>query len=132
MQQHLGRQDGVGKVEVRLLDGHVVIYPKTDAKLDPARILKATYDSGVTVAEMTITASGWIEKSPSGGLVFRVSGEQQFEIKPNSASREVQGLAGSKGTVTLRGRLYAKPTGKQKPKPAGPLELEVLEILRNG
>jgi hypothetical protein len=128
VQQHLGRQDGVAKVEARLLDGQVIIYPKKDAKLDPARILKATYDSGVTVAEMTVIAGGWIEKTASGSFLFKTSADQEFEIKPASVSQEIQSLAESKGNVTVRARLYSKPAGKQKRQPGGPLQLEILEI----
>ena len=63
MQQHLQRLDGVAKVEVSLLDGRVVIFPKDGAALDPANILKATYDSGVSVVELGITGSGSLEES---------------------------------------------------------------------
>ena len=48
MKQHLGRQSGVQKVEVSLLDGKVDVTPKEDGQIDPAQLLKATYDSGVT------------------------------------------------------------------------------------
>jgi len=41
-----------------LLDGKVEITPKEDGQIDPAQLLKATYDSGVTAAEMDITARG--------------------------------------------------------------------------
>ncbi len=56
MKQHLGRQSGVQNVEVSLMDGKVEITPKEDGQIDPAQLLKATYDSGVTAAEMDMTA----------------------------------------------------------------------------
>lgn len=58
MQQHLGRQAGVQKVEVSLVDGNVVIFPMEDSKFDSSAIFKAVYDSGVSVSEMDIIASG--------------------------------------------------------------------------
>jgi hypothetical protein len=58
VKQHLGRQSGVQNVEVSLLDGKVEVAPKEDGRIDPAQLLKATYDSGVTVAEMDMTAQG--------------------------------------------------------------------------
>jgi hypothetical protein len=63
VKQHLGRQSGVQKVEVSLLDGAVDITPKEDGQIEPAGLLKATYDSGVSVAEMDITARGKIVKA---------------------------------------------------------------------
>ena len=56
MKQHLGRQSGVQKVDVNLIDGKVDVTPKEDGQIDPAQLLIAVYDSGVTVAEMDITA----------------------------------------------------------------------------
>ena len=58
MKQHLQRQSGVANVEVSLIDGKVDVTPKEDGQIEPAQLLKATYDSGVTVAELDMTASG--------------------------------------------------------------------------
>jgi len=44
--------------------------------------------------------------------------------------RGLEELAGSARQVTLRGRLYKKPPGKQKSKSIGPLRFEILEALR--
>lgn len=132
MQQHLGRLDGVSKVEVSLVDGKVSIYPKTDAKLSPALILKATYDSGVTVAEMTATASGQLVNDPAQGLLFQISGDQVFEVSPNEMSEKIKGPKGQSVPATLRARLYKKPPRKQQPKAPSPLRVEILEILRKG
>ena len=129
MQQHLGRLDGVAKVDVNLLNGKVVIYPKSDSSLDPAAVWKATYDSGVTVAEMNMAGTGTIVRDPQGNLVFKPSANQSFPVIPSELSKQVEALAGSAAPVTLRGRLYKKPPGKQKPRSPGPLRLEILEVL---
>jgi len=73
VKQHLGRQSGVQKVEVSLLDGKVEITPKEDGLIEPAQLLKATYDSGVSVAEMNMIARGKIVKEPLGGLALQVA-----------------------------------------------------------
>ena len=121
MQQHLGRQDGVQKVEVSLADGKVTIYRKEDAKFDPAAIFKAVYDSGVSVSEMTIVANGDIVKDGQG-VTFR-SGGQSFPVKPNEISAKLDA-----GPVKLRGLLYKKPAGK-KPKTPDTSHLEILEVI---
>ena len=72
MKQHLGRQSGVQNVEVSLLDGKVDVTPKEDGQIDPVQLLKATYDSGVTAAEMDMTARGKIVKDSSGNLALQV------------------------------------------------------------
>jgi hypothetical protein len=129
VQQHLGRLDGVSKVEVSLLGGKVAILAKPDGKLDPNKIFKATYDSGVTVAEMTITATGSIERDAAQQLQFRVDGDQAFPLRPDARALELEPLAGTGRTVTLRGRLYAKPAKNVKQKPAVQ-PMETLEIIR--
>jgi hypothetical protein len=58
VKQHLQRQSGVANVDVSLIDGKVEIVPKEDGKIDPAQLLKATYDSGVSVAELDMIARG--------------------------------------------------------------------------
>ncbi len=130
MQEHLGRQDGVAKAEVSLIDGKVTVWPKEDGRLDPAHLLKAVYDSGVTVAEMTMTARGHLEKGPDGAVLLRVTNNEIFPIVPNQLSRDLESLAGSSKEVTVRGRLYKKPSGKQKARSGEPLRLEILEVLK--
>ncbi len=130
MQQHLGRLDGVAKAEVSLASGKAVIYPKSDGTIDPVLILKATYDSGVTVAEMTMTASGRLVKDSQKGLVFQVAPNQSFEVEPNELAKRIEVLAGVDNTLTLRGRLYKKPAGKRQKAVAGPLRFEALEIVK--
>lgn len=128
MQQHLQRLDGVAKVEVSLLEGSVAIFPKPDAVLDPFTLLKATYDSGVSVVEMGMTATGSLLES-GGGLVFRPSAQQSFEVNPNALTEGLKPLGPSGREVAIRGRLYHLPPGTAKPKEL-PKELpvEVLEI----
>lgn len=130
MQQHLGRQSGVAKVEVTLIDGKVQITPKEDGQIDPAQLLKATYDSGVTVAEMDMTAQGKIVKDDSGNLALQVEPNRTFVFEPNDLSKGLEPLASTPTTVTVRGQLYKKPPGKSKKKADvfAPLKLSLLEV----
>ncbi|HKT46613.1 MAG TPA: hypothetical protein VJP87_03745 [Candidatus Acidoferrales bacterium] len=128
MQQHLGRQAGVQKVEVSLLDGKVQITPKDDGQIDPDELMKATYDSGVTVAEMDVIARGTITKDSAGVLTLQVEPNRSFEIVPNDRSHGLEPLAGTGSRVTVHGVLFEKPPGKKKQKPPKPLKLTVLEI----
>ena len=128
MKQHLGRQSGVQQVDVSLIDGKVDITPKEDGQIEPAQLLKATYDSGVSVAEMDITARGKITKDNSGAISLQVKPNQAFPIMPNELSQTLEPLAGTDAEVTVRGRLYQKPPGKKKAEPALPLKLTILEV----
>ena len=130
MKQHLGRQSGVQNVEVSLIDGKVQIVPKEDARIDPPQLLKAVYDSGVSVAEMDVTVRGKIVKDASGNLALQAEPNQSFTIAPNELSKELESLANSQTVVTLLGQLYKKPPGKKKPDPSAPLKLLILEIQR--
>ena len=128
MKQHLGRQSGVQKVDVNLLDGKVDVTPKEDGHIDPVQLLKATYDSGVSTAELDITARGKIVKDSSGSPAFQVEPNQSFTFEPNELSKGLEPLAGTATTVTLRGQLYKKPAGKTKPELPRELKLLVLEV----
>ena len=130
MKQHLGRQSGVQTVEVSLIDGKVDVVPKEDGLIDPAQLLKATYDSGVSVAELDMTARGRVVKDASGNLLLQVEPNQSFTIAPNELSRELEPLANSSTQISVRGRLYKKPAGKGKKKADAsvPLKLMILEI----
>ena len=128
MKQHLGRQSGVQKVEVSLLDGKVDVTPKEDGQIDPAQLLKATYDSGVTAAEMDMTARGKIVKDSLGRLALQVEANRSFAFTPNELARGLESLAGGATMVTVRGQLYKKPEGKKKPDPSAPLTLLILEV----
>lgn len=127
MKQHLGRQSGVQNVDVSLRDGKVEVTPKEDEQIDPAQLLKATYDSGVTVAELDMTARGRIVKDASGELALQAAPNRAYALVPNELSQSLQSLAGSPAEVTLRGQLYKK-SGKKKPSPSTPLKLVVLEV----
>jgi len=128
VKQHLGRQSGVQNVEVTLIDGKVQVTPKDDGQIDPVQLMKATYDSGVTVAEMDLVAQGKITKDSSGNLSLQVEPNRAFVLDPNELSRDLELLAGSQTVVTVRGQLYKKPPGKKKADPSTPLKLLLLEV----
>jgi hypothetical protein len=130
VKQHLGRQSGVQTVEVSLIDGKVQITPKEDGRIEPAQLLKATYDSGVSVAEMDLVARGQIVRDASGNLALQISPNQSFAITPNDVSKTLETLVDSSSIVTVRGELYKKPPGKKKADPSVPLKLLVLEVLK--
>ena len=128
MKQHLGRQAGVQNVEVSLRDGKVDITPKEDGRIDPAQLLKATYDSGVSVAELDMIVRGKIVKNASGNLALQAEPNQSFAIAPNELSTSLEALVNSPTVVTVRGQMYKKPAGKKKADASIPLKLLVLEI----
>jgi hypothetical protein len=130
VKQHLGRQSGVQKVDVSLLDGKVDIVPKEDGQIDPAGVLKATYDSGVSVTEMGMTARGKIEKDASGNLGLQVAPNCFFAFVPNDLSSGLEALAGTATQVTIRGQLYKKPEGKKKGEASPPVKLLILQVQR--
>ncbi len=102
--------------------------PKEDGLIDPTQLLKATYDSGVTVAEMDMTAQGKIVKDSSGNLALQVEPNRSFAFEPNELSKGLESLAGSQTVVTVRGQLYKKPASKKKVDASAPLKLLLLEI----
>ena len=128
MKQHLGRQSGVQTVEVSLLDGKVDVTPKDDGQIDPAQLLKATYDSGVTAAEMDMTARGKIVKDSSGSVALQVEPNRSFAFTPNELSKGLESLTGTQTIVTVRGQLYKKPAGKKKADLSTRLTLLILEV----
>jgi len=128
VKQHLGRQSGVQNVEVSLIDGKVQVTPKEDGQIDPVQLLKATYDSGVTAAEMDVIARGKIVKDASGGLALQVEPNRSFALEPNELSKSLESLAGTQIFVTIRGQLYKKPAGKKKADFSIPLKLLILEV----
>ena len=128
MKQHLGRQSGVQNVGVSLIDGKVEVTPKEDGQIDPAQLLKATYDSGVTAAEMDMTARGKIVKDSSGSLALLVAPNQSFTLMPNEFSQGLAPLADTQTVVTVRGQLYKKPAGKKKTDSSASLKLVILEV----
>jgi hypothetical protein len=128
VKQHLSRQSGVQNVEVSLIDGKVVITPKEDGQIDAAQLIKATYDSGVSVAEMNLTARGKIIKDAAGNLALQTLPNQSFAIAPDDLSKGLESLAGSPTVVTVRGQLFKKPPGKKKADSSVLLKLLVLEV----
>ncbi len=129
MKQSLGRQSGVQTVEVSLINGKVDVTPKEDGQIDPAQLLKATYDSGVSVAELDMVARGKVVKDSSDNLVLQVQPNRSFVLSSSELSKGLEPLAGSPTLVTVRGQLYKKPAGKQKKTDASaPLKLLILEV----
>jgi hypothetical protein len=128
VEQHLGRQSGVQKVQVSLIDGKVEITPKEGGRIDPLQLLKATYDSGVSVAEMSMIARGKIIKNPSGGIAFQMNESQSFTIVQNDLSRQLENLAGSATNVTIKGLLYQKQKDRKKQSLPESLSVTILEI----
>ncbi|MGH9741347.1 MAG: hypothetical protein ACRD51_03245 [Candidatus Acidiferrum sp.] len=128
MKQHLGRQSGVEKVDVSLIDGKVEITPKEDGQIDPAQLMKATYDSGVTVAELDVTAQGKIVREGSGSFALRINPNQTYALAPNELSKGLEAVADTQAMVTVRGQLYKKAAGKKKADLAAPLKLLILEV----
>jgi hypothetical protein len=128
VKQHLGRQSGVQNVEVSLLDGKVQVTPKEDGQIDPVQLLKATYDSGVTAAQMDVIARGKIVKDSSGNFALQVEPNRSFTITPNDLSKGLEALVDTSTMVTVRGQLYKKPAGKKKADPSVPLKLLILEV----
>ena len=128
MKQYLGRQSGVQKVEVALIDGKVDITPKEDGQIAPAQLLKATYDSGVTVAKMDMTARGRIVKDSSGNFALLVEPNQSFAIAPNDLLKRLEPLVNSATIVTVYGELYRKPAGEQKTYASAPLKLLIIDV----
>lgn len=128
MKKSLGRQSGVQTVEVSLIDGKVDVTPKEDGQIDPAQLLKATYDSGVSVAELDMIARGKVVKDSSENLVLQVQPNRSFVLAPNELSKGLEALAGSSTLVTVRGQLYKKPAGKKKVDASAPLKLLILEV----
>lgn len=126
MQKSLERQAGVAKALVSLRDGTAEVTPKDDGEVDPRRMLKATYDSGVTVAEMDAIVSGQVVRTAEG-LTLEYGAGRSFAIVPNQMSAQLEPLAGSKTVVTLRGRLFQKSQAKKKQIPKE-LKLFILEI----
>lgn len=128
MKQHLQRQAGVANVDVSLIDGKVEITPKEDGKIEPAQLLKATYDSGVSVAELGMIGRGKIVKDSSGSLELQTAPSQSFVLEQNELAKQLEPLAGTPTQVTVRGQLYKKPAGKKKADATAPLRLLVLEV----
>jgi hypothetical protein len=126
VQQHLGRLEGVDKVNVSLADGEVVIVAKEDSQLDPAKVFKATYDSGVSVVEMDIDATGTFEQDDKGHLMFRISGTQIYPVMENAIGLQLHKQPLPR-KASVHARLFRK-TGKQKVKALGTVQLEVLEL----
>lgn len=127
MQKSLERQAGVAKALVSLRDGTAEITPKEDGEIDPREVLEATYISGVSVAEMDVTVSGRVVRTPAGLAVHYAPG-RSFEISQDKQSAALESFAGSLTVVTVKGRLFEKRQAKKKKDIPKELKLSVLEI----
>ena len=114
MKQHLGRQSGVQNVEVSLIDGKVEVTPKEDGQIGPVQLLKATYDSGVTAAEMNITARGKIVRDSSGDLALQVAPNRSFALSPNELSKGLDSLADTQTIVQFAVSCTRSPQEKSR------------------
>ena len=129
MKQHLGRQSGVQNVEVSLIDGKVQVMPKEDGQIDPAQLMKATYDSGVSVAEMDIVARGKIVKDAAGNFALQVEPNRSFVFEPNDLSKEPRGARGfADDGHCARPTVQETARKKEGRAAAAPLKLLILEI----
>ena len=115
-------------MQVSLIDGKVEITPKNDGLIDPVRLLKATYDSGVSVAEMSMVATGQIVKMPSGAIALQVQPSKSFQIEQNDFSKDLESFADSGKSVTIRGLLYKKQGDQKKKTQPSALTITILEI----
>ena len=127
MKQHLGRQSGVQNVEVSLIDGKVEVTPKEGGQIDPAQLVKATYDSGVSLAEMQITAKGRVRNDAGKGWTFDISPTQAYLVAPN---QQLESVENSREPVTLTGILYRKPARKPKKNEPPVFRLEILTVVK--
>ena len=133
MQQTLRRLDGVANVKVDLLDGKVTMAIKPDSNFDPGSVLKLTYDSGVSVTEISVVATGNVLKDPnsSGGWLFEMSPNVKYPVVPGSFAEKIQTAASSKAVVRMSGILFKRPPGKTKKskEPLAPLKFQVQEVM---
>jgi hypothetical protein len=106
----------------------VEVTPKNDGLIDPVQLLKATYDSGVSVAEMSMLARGQVVKGPTGGIALQVQPSKSFVIEQNNLSKELESLADSQRWVTVRAQLYKKQTDQKKKTQPAALTVTILEI----
>jgi hypothetical protein len=112
-------------VHVSLIDGKVEVIPKSDGLIDPVRLFKATYDSGVSVAEMSVLARGQIVTRNPGEIALQVSASHTFFIQKNSLSPQLEAMTGK--NVTVKGLLYQKAKGQKQALP-NPLTINITEI----
>ena len=128
MKQHLGRQSGVQKVEVSLIDGKVDVTPKEDGQIDPAQLLKATYDSGVTAAEMDVTARGKIVKDSSGGIALQLNRIGPLRLPRMRCRKGLNRLRAPRPWLPFGESCTKNPAGKKKADTSVPLKLLILEV----
>jgi hypothetical protein len=141
-------QHDFGEVDVAFLDGSTRRIHFFASRLKYSRLIRVSvvkdqtveslvrnlaehlaYDSGVTAAEMDVTARGKIVKDSSGNLALEVAPNRSFTLTSNELSKPLDSLVGSQTMVTIRGQLYKKPAGKkQKVDTSVPLKMTILEV----
>ena len=116
MQQTLRRLDGVASVKVDLLDGKVTMKIKPDSDFDPAAVLKLTYDSGVSVTEISAIATGHLIQQPDsgGGFLFEIARNVDYPIVPGTFAEKIQSAASSHAAIRMQGILYQRDSTKGK------------------
>ena len=135
MQQTLRRLDGVASVKVDLLDGKVTMKIKPDSDFDPASVLKLTYDSGVSVTEISAIATGHVISAPSGagGFLFEIAHNVDYPIVPGTFAQTIQNAASSHSAVRMQGILYQRSSTKGKRKESkntpAQLKFQVTEVM---
>ena len=136
MQQTLRRLDGVASVKVDLLDGKVTMTIKPDSNFDPASVLKLTYDSGVSVTEISAIATGHVIQQPGAGgdLLFEIAHGVEYPIIPGAFTEKIQSAASSHAAIQMQGILYQRDSskGKRSKKSKGEpaqLKFQVTEVM---
>lgn len=104
------------------------ITPKSGEVIDPIQLLKATYDSGVSVAEMSMIARGQIVKADSDGISLQTESSQSFAIVQNELSKQLESMVGTGKNVTIKGLLYQKDKKQKKQTLPQSVKITVLEI----
>ena len=77
--------------------------PKKTDRLIPSSFSRR-YDSGLTAAEMDMTARGKIGRMFLAALALQVEPNRSFAFASNELSKGLKSLAGTQTTVTLRGQ----------------------------
>lgn len=79
--------------------------------------LKATYDSGVSVAEMDVTARGKIVKDASGSFALQVNPNRSYQFVQNELSQGLEPLAALPTVVKLARPVVQEARGEKETGP---------------
>lgn len=132
MQTALQRQAGVAKVDVNLLRGNIVVYPRAEFNLDPLKIMKLIKDSGVSLRQMNIVAEGIVARTPEGNPIFRVTeSNQEFLIVEDAKWEAIRGQV-SDTPLLVTGTIFREADYKKRKKakqPEPPPSIELVEVV---